>query len=147
MVFTVGLLLPALFWMAGCAGSRIRPPSGVAPRVVLMEVTGYCNCGECCSWHRPWLGLGSPVVSAGPNRGAAKQVGITASGARARHGTVAADTSRYPFGTVVYVAGYGYGRVEDRGGAITGDKLDLWFHSHAEAQAWGRRRVYVKVWK
>ena len=43
---------------------------------------------------------------------------MTASGTRARHGTLAADTSVLPFGTVVEVPGYGFGRVEDRGGAI-----------------------------
>ncbi len=141
-----GLVLPALLWLAGCVSSGIRPPTELPTRVVLMEVTGYCNCGQCCSWRRTWFGLGAPVVASGPNKGAPKQIGVTASGVRARSGTVAADTSRLPFGTVVYVPGFGYGRVEDTGGAIKGDKLDLWFDSHAEAQTWGRRRVYVKVW-
>ena len=112
-----------------------------------MEVTGYCNCGLCCNWQREWLGMGRTVVKAGPNKGRPKEVGVTASGTRADHGTVAADTSLLPFGSIVYVPGYGYGRVEDRGGAVTGKHLDLWFPSHEEAMEWGRKRMYVHVWK
>lgn len=73
-------------------------------------------------------------------------MGVTASGTHARHGTIAADASRYPFGTVIYVPGYGYGRVEDRGGAIQGDHVDLFFSSHDEAREWGRRILRVKIW-
>ncbi len=112
-----------------------------------LEVTGYCNCGQCCSWERGWFGLGPAVVSAGPNKGKPKAVGVTASGTRARRGTVAADTAVLPFGTIVEVPGYGYGRVEDRGGAIKGEKLDLWFPTHEEAQVWGRKRLDVRVWR
>lgn len=111
-----------------------------------MEVTGYCNCGICCSWERSWLGLGRPVVSSGPRKGQPKAVGTTASGTRAAHGTIAADTSVLPFGAIVQVPGYGYGRVEDRGGKIVGRRLDLWFPSHEEAQQWGRKRMSVRVW-
>ena len=111
-----------------------------------MEVTGYCNCGICCSWERRWLGLGPAVVSSGPNKGRPKRVGFTASGTRAAHGTLAADTAVLPFGSVVQIPGYGYGRVEDRGGAIKGRCLDLWFPSHAEAMQWGRKRMNVRVW-
>ena len=111
-----------------------------------MEVTGYCNCGICCSWERSWLGLGPAVVSSGPNKGRPKRVGFTASGTRAAHGTLAADTAVLPFGSVVQIPGYGYGRVEDRGGAIKGRCLDLWFPSHAEAMQWGRKRMNVRVW-
>jgi len=112
-----------------------------------MEVTGYCNCGICCSWERGWFGLGSAVISSGPNKGKPKEIGVTASGTRAKYGTIAADTAVLPFGTVVYVPGYGYGRVEDRGGAIKGNRLDLWYPSHGEAQVWGRKRVNVRVWR
>lgn len=78
--------------------------------------------------------------------GQRKQVGVTASGARAHEGTIAADTALYPFGTVMYVPGYGYGRVEDRGGAIKGDHVDLFFDSHRSAMEWGRRMKRVLVW-
>lgn len=61
-------------------------------------------------------------------------------------GTIAADTSYYPFGTRMYVPGYGWGVVEDRGGAIKGaSRIDLYFNSHSDALSWGRKRVEVIV--
>ncbi|MFT5727157.1 MAG: hypothetical protein ACI8PB_001291 [Desulforhopalus sp.] len=61
-------------------------------------------------------------------------------------GTIAADTAYYPFGTRMYVPGYGWGVVEDRGGAIKGaTRIDLYFSSHQEALSWGRKKVRVTV--
>lgn len=140
-------VLALLCWLTGCLTFGIRPPAGLVPREVLIETSGYCNCGKCCNWRRTWFGLGPAVIATGPNAGQPKQVGITASGTHARHGTLAADTAIYPFGTIMYIPGYGYGKVEDRGGLIKGGKLDLWFSSHDEAVKWGRKKVYVKVWR
>eukprot|EP00271_Cylindrocystis_brebissonii_P002638 TRINITY_DN13406_c0_g1_i1.p1 TRINITY_DN13406_c0_g1~~TRINITY_DN13406_c0_g1_i1.p1 ORF type:complete len:212 (-),score=13.66 TRINITY_DN13406_c0_g1_i1:769-1404(-) len=65
-----------------------------------------------------------------------------------RHGTIAADTTHFPFGTRMYVPGYGWGVVEDRGSAIKGHaRIDLYHHSHADALQWGRRKVRVLVMK
>ena len=130
---------------SGCT-SRLRPPRGLEPVVVKLEATGYCSCGECCGWRRNWLFR--PVYTSGPLKGKKKKVGMTASGVMAQRGTIAADTSLYPFGTVMYIEGYGYGRVEDRGGAIKGGRIDLWFSSHNAALAWGRQKgKVVQVWK
>jgi len=61
-------------------------------------------------------------------------------------GTIAADTGYYPFGTRIYVPGYGMGVVEDRGSAIKGpNRLDLFFESHEKALDWGRRQVKVEI--
>ncbi len=61
-------------------------------------------------------------------------------------GTIAADTRYYPFGTRMYVPGYGWGTVEDRGSAIKGpNRLDLYFDSYDDAMQWGRRRVPVQI--
>jgi len=149
LLLAIGGVLPLVLLVTGCMTSRIacRPPRGRAPMVMMMEVTGYCNCGDCCSWYRPYFYLGSPIISSGVNRGKPKAVGMTASGTRACQGTIAADTTLLPFGTIVKVPGYGYGRVEDRGGAIKGMRLDLWYPSHDEAKEWGRRRIFVEVWK
>jgi hypothetical protein len=63
-----------------------------------------------------------------------------------RDGTLAADTDHYPFGTRMYIPGYGWGRVEDRGGAIKGpNKLDVFVNSHRQTRPWGRRRIDVTV--
>ena len=43
------------------------------------------------------------------------------------------------------IPGYGWGVVEDRGGAIKGDKIDLFFRTHKQALKWGRQTVKVQV--
>ena len=117
---------------------------GSATMVVPMEVTAYCPCKQCCEWKRNWRGR--PVFASGSLKGERKKVGQTASGAQADIGTIAADTTLYPFGTFMYVPGYGYGRVEDRGGAIKGQRLDVFFKKHRQAEQWGRATVNVHVW-
>lgn len=129
--------------LTGCA--RPRPPRGVRAETVMMTVTAYCPCGKCCGWERNWRF--QPVYNYGPNKGQRKQVGVTASGTRARPGTIAADTRHYPFGTIMYIEGYGYGRVEDRGGAIKGQSIDLYFRTHKQALEWGRKQMPVRVWR
>ena len=136
------VIIGLAFFGAGCA--TIQPSSGKPPVERRILVTGYCPCQECCSWHRNWLGR--PVYDAGPLKGRRKEVGMTASGTRAKHGTIAADTKRYPFGTLMYIQGYGYGRVEDQGGAIKGDHIDLFFNNHHDAEVWGKRYRWVKIW-
>ena len=144
----VGLLALALL-TAGCylrdvRWTPVRPPRGADAREYVVITTGYCPCGLCCNWRRNWLGRA--VIASGPDRGRHKAVGVTASGAAARHGTIAADTSIFPFGTVMYVPGYGYGRVEDRGGDIRGYHIDLYYSTHGEAQLHGRLKSRIKVW-
>ncbi len=143
--FIMKKLLPLLFVlvvMCGCNG--IRPQSGRRPVTRELLTTGYCKCGKCCGWERNWYGRA--VYSSGPNKGKKKAVGITASGTRARVGTIAADTSRYPFGTIIYVPGYGYGKVEDIGGGIKGNHIDLFFRTHKQAMQWGKKKVKAQIW-
>lgn len=133
------LFVTAGFLLAGCA-SRGR---GGRVEYLSLEATGYCKCGECCGWRRNLLL--QPVYAYGPMEGERKKVGETASGTKAKPGTVAADTSVFPFGTRMRIPGYGDGIVEDRGGAIQGGRIDLFFKSHREALEWGRRMVTVEV--
>lgn len=132
----------ALVFSGGCLSMSMRPNARDFERPVEVSVvaTGYCNCQKCCDWRYTWYG--KPVTKSGRP----KKVGLTASGTRARRGTIAADTSVYPMGTIIEIPGYGFGRVEDRGGAIKGQRLDLWFRRHGEALKWGRKNVKVKVW-
>jgi 3D (Asp-Asp-Asp) domain-containing protein len=141
-LFLLIVLAGGVVMFSGCRS--IRPPRNSRPVVRTMIVTGYCKCGKCCSWKRTWYGRA--VIAAGPRAGQRKEVGITASGSRAMPGTIAADTRLYPMGTVMHVEGYGYGRVEDRGGAIKQQHIDLYFRSHREAREWGRKTMRVKVW-
>lgn len=67
----------------------------------------------------------------------------TASGTRATAGrTIAADTSVLPFGTKVMINGQIY-TVEDTGGAIVGNRIDIFFNSHQDALEFGRRVATV----
>jgi 3D (Asp-Asp-Asp) domain-containing protein len=67
----------------------------------------------------------------------------TASGTRARRGTIAVDPRRFSFGTRFRVSGYGYGVARDTGNYIHGSHIDLAVTSCREAFAWGVRRVPV----
>lgn len=122
----------------------VRPPRRTNPAKYRLLTTGYCACGQCCNWRRTWYGR--PVIASGPNKGKPKKVGYTASGTRAKPGTIAADTNIFPFGTIMYIPGYGYGRVEDLGGSVKDHHIDLFFRHHKQALKWGRHYENVKVW-
>ena len=47
----------------------------------------------------------------------------------------------------MHVPGYGWGSVQDTGGAIKGNRLDVWFETVKEAREWGRRKLNVIVCK
>jgi len=50
-----------------------------------------------------------------------------------------------PFGTVIDIPGYGQAKVLDRGGAIRGDRLDVFFPNHRAALVWGVRDLTVTI--
>lgn len=98
---------------------------------ITVEVTAYCGCAQCCG------------VS----------TGITASGTHATSGRTIAAWSGLPFGTKVYfpaLAGNSNGGVyvvEDRGGAISSGRIDIYFDSHSAALAFGRRTMEAYILK
>ncbi len=96
--------------------------------VVNMRVTAYCPCEKCC----------------GPSA-----QGITASGHKIAPGeTFAAADRRFPFGTELIIPGYNNNKpvkVLDRGGAIRGDHIDIFFATHKQALAWGVKTVEVQI--
>ena len=95
-----------------------------------MVCSAYCSCRKCCGEFAD---------------------GITAAGHLIRPGDrFAAAPPGIPFGTMILVPGYNGGRpvpVLDRGGAIAGNKLDLYFDTHEEALAWGIKKLKVQVKK
>lgn len=88
------------------------------------KVTAYCSCARCCG----------------------KTNGVTASGKRATANHTVAAPSTFAFGTQMVINGKTY-VVEDRGGAIQGNRIDVYMNSHAEAIAWGVRYLDVEVIK
>lgn len=69
----------------------------------------------------------------------------TASGIAPHYGVAAVDPGVIKMGTRLYVEGYGYATALDRGGAIMGNRIDLFFESYGEAMRWGSRRVKAYV--
>ncbi|WP_422444647.1 ubiquitin-like domain-containing protein [Thermoanaerobacterium sp. DL9XJH110] len=72
---------------------------------------------------------------------------LTATDTKPRAGVVAVDPEVIPLGSRLYIDGYGFGRAEDTGGAIKGEKIDLFMETRAEARRFGRRWVTVYVLK
>jgi 3D (Asp-Asp-Asp) domain-containing protein len=95
---------------------------------IRMRVTAYCPCPKCCGQYSD---------------------GITACGHKIQPGdTFVAADRRYPFGTEFLIPGYSNSQpvqVLDRGGAIKGNRLDVFFATHQEALEWGVKHLDVKV--
>jgi len=87
-------------------------------RVITMTATAYTHTG-----HKTYTGIWPSV------------------------GIVAVDPKVIPLGTRLYVDGYGYATAMDIGGAIKGNRIDLFFETREEALRWGRRSVKVFVLK
>lgn len=95
---------------------------------IQMRVTAYCPCRKCCGKYSD---------------------GITACGYKIQPGdTFVAADRRYPFGTKMLIPGYSNNQpvqVLDRGSAIKGNRLDVFFATHQEALEWGVKYLEVKV--
>lgn len=79
-------------------------------------ITAYCPCVKCCG---AWAD------------------GITFTGTTATEGrTIAVDPEVIPLGSTVEISGTRY-IAEDIGGAITGNKVDIYFNNHEDARDWG----------
>lgn len=59
--------------------------------------------------------------------------------------TVSVDSSIIPLGSKVYVEGYGYAIASDTGGAIKGNKIDLYMNTLQDCYSFGRRTVTVTI--
>ncbi len=112
--------------------SKVTTRSSTLPRTTTLsttstggavyKITAYCPCSKCCG----------------------KTTGRTASGTQATAGRTVAASGKFAFGTKLNIGGHVY-TVEDRGGAINGNKIDIFVNSHAEALQWGVRYLPVSV--
>jgi 3D (Asp-Asp-Asp) domain-containing protein len=71
--------------------------------------------------------------------------GLTSIGIVPYHGIIAVDPSEIPYGTKVYIPGYGFAMAGDCGGAIVGNRIDLFMDSYSDAIQWGRRNVNMYI--
>ena len=60
---------------------------------------------------------------------------------------IAVDPRVIPLGSKVWVEGYGTAIAADIGGAIKGNKIDVFMPTTKKAYAWGRKKVTIKVYK
>ncbi len=95
----------------------------------VFKATAYCSCERCCD-----------------KDPSDKWYGITATGKRARWGTVAVDKRVIKLGSKLMIEGYPdtIFRAEDVGGAIKGNHIDVWFPSHREALKFGVQEIVVQ---
>lgn len=85
-------------------------------------LTAYCPCDICCE---QWGG--SPIGK------------TTSIGVGAYEGvTFAVDPSKIPYGSKLYIEGVGVGIATDCGGAIKGNRIDVYFSDHQAALEFGR---------
>lgn len=101
---------------------EIDPPETIS--LGEYTITHYCACSRCCG----------------------KSDGITATGTQATaNRTIAVDPNVIPYGTEVVIDGQAY-VAEDCGGAIKGNRIDVFCESHQEAINRGKitREVYLK---
>lgn len=88
------------------------------------KLTAYCACELCCGEYAN---------------------GITATGTIATQGrTIAVDPSVIPYGSEVLINGHTY-IAEDCGGAIDGNRIDVYFDSHSEALQFGVQYADVYI--
>lgn len=107
----------------GVVMPRDEPQENQETRTCVFTVTAYCPCEKCCG---------------------AYANGYTATGAKATQGvTIAADPDLLPMGTEIELDGHTY-TVQDTGGTIAGNRLDLYFDSHEDALQWGVREKTVR---
>ncbi|WP_371018701.1 3D domain-containing protein [Pseudalkalibacillus sp. JSM 102089] len=73
--------------------------------------------------------------------------GITYSGVKVKrdlYSTIAADTSLFPIGSVLFIPEYGFGVVADTGSAITGKRIDLYYDTVNDVyNEWGKKTLDV----
>lgn len=98
--------------------------------------TAYCSCEKCCGYWatvRPTDANGNSIVYGAT--GIVLEQGVS----------IAADTDIYPIGTVIEIENVGTCIVQDRGGAIKGQHVDVYFTSHEAALQFGKQEVRIRV--
>ena len=71
---------------------------------------------------------------------------ITATGTKPKWGTIAVDPKIIPYGTKVYIPQFGRTFIANNtGGAIKGNKIDIFMNTKKECYNWGRRTIEIQI--
>lgn len=111
--------LALLFWFSSLA-------TAAESRSV---VTAYCPCAVCCP--------GTADDRTSTMTRAAKWRGV------------AVDPKRIPYGSLLYVPGYGFALADDTGAAMRNARdlhIDVRFRKHSDAKKWGARYLHI-IWE
>lgn len=74
--------------------------------------------------------------------------GYTATGTKARYGTLAVDPKVIPYGTKVYIKELDkVFTAEDCGGGIKGNKIDIYMNSESACNKWGVKTITIQILK
>lgn len=119
---------------AGVSGASLSSAvEGMTPTVVTLNASAYTasTCGKSSS---------------------DSSYGRTASGAMASSWYTVAAGSGYPIGTIIYIpyfanqANGGWFVVQDRGGAISNSRIDIYMDTLGECQSFGRRNLECYIY-
>ncbi len=97
----------------------------------LFEITAYCPCRICCQKYSNEINGGEPHTATGTVPEAGR--------------TIAVDPTVIPYGSVVEIEGLGTFIAEDCGGKIKENHIDVYFDTHEEARAFGKKMLHVIV--
>ena len=71
---------------------------------------------------------------------------ITSTGKRPKWGTIAVDPTVIPYGTKVYIPQFNKTFIaEDCGGAIKGNKIDIFMNDESSVYNWGRKTIDIYI--
>lgn len=74
--------------------------------------------------------------------------GYTATGTKAKYGTLAVDPKVIPYGTKVYIKELDkVFTAEDCGGGIKGNKIDIYMNSSSACSNWGVKTITIQILK
>lgn len=111
--------------------SLAKKVEGKTPTVKTFNTSAYCSCTKCCG----------------------KTGNTTSSGVAPSTWHTIAAGKNYPLGTIIYIPALkdkpngGWFVVQDRGGSISSNKLDIYMGNHTQALQYGRKNLECYIYE